>query len=265
MKRNTVKDIATLYKKEEKIVCLALYDSTMASFADYAEIDLILVGDSLGMTMLGYDSTIPVTINQSLHHTAAVVRGSRKALVIGDMPFLTYHCGTDNAIINAGRYMQEAGASGVKIEGGIDVAPTVKRMVQAGIPVMGHIGILPQSVKVEGGYAIKGKNENDVNNLLEDALALQEAGVFSIVLEGIKKEASIKISKALNIPTIGIGASVECGGQIQVIHDILGLFEAFAPKHAKKYLHLANDIKEALGQYTSEVKKSIFPTDENTF
>ena len=234
MKRNSVRDILKKYNAGEKIVSLSLYDSWMATLADQTDTDFLLVGDSLGMTVLGYDSTIPVTMEDSLRHTAAVVRGSSKCLVIADLPFATY--GTfEQALANSSRVLQETGAGGVKLEGGKGIAPMIEKLVRNGVPVMGHLGILPQSFKVEG-YKVKGRNQQEADQLIEDAKSLQDAGVFSIVLEGISDETAQKVTESLNIPTIGIGAGVGCSGQIQVAHDILGLIEKFQPNSKKQYL-----------------------------
>lgn len=265
VRRKTVSSLKKLQRAGEKITCLSLYDATMAGFADAVDTDLILVGDSLGMTMLGYDSTVPVTLEQMLHHTAAVVRGSREAFVVADMPFMTYQTSIEQAMLNATRFLQEAGAQAVKVEGGVEIAPTVKRMTQAGIPVMGHIGILPQAVLAEGGYKVKGRSDECAAQLIEDAKALQEAGVFSIVIEGVHKDVATAITEAIDVPTIGIGAGGACDGQIQVVNDLLGLFEDFVPKHAKQYVNLGALIKEALSSYSQDVKSGSFPKDENTF
>jgi len=222
-------------------------------------VNLLLVGDSLGMTVLGYKSTVPVTLEQSLHHTAAVVRGTRRALVVGDMPFMSYHVSPEQAMVNAARYLQEAGADAVKLEGGVVVAPTVRRLVQAGVPVLGHVGLLPQRVNVDGGYRVHGRTESEAAQIMEDALALEEAGAFAVVLEGVPAALAKKITAELKIPTIGIGAGVGCSGQVQVVHDILGLFEAFVPKHAKQYAKLAGEVRKAIGAYAADVKSGKFP------
>ena len=261
----TTRDIQRCRADHKPIVALTAYDAAMARFADAAGVDLILVGDSVGMTMLGYKTTIPVTLEQSLHHTAAVVRGTEYAMVIGDMPFLTCQISPEDALRNAGRYLQQAGADGVKLEGGQTMAPTVARLVQAGIPVLAHIGLLPQSVLTEGGYRIHGKTKAEATDLLADAHAVAEAGAFAIVLEGIPIDLSKQITDALSVPTIGIGAGPHCSGQIQVVNDILGLFEDFLPKHAKHYAHLAPAIRDAIGAYTDDVRSGSFPTEGHAF
>ena len=264
MKRNTVRDIQKIYEKGNKISCLSLYDACMARFADDSGSDVLLVGDSLGMTVLGYETTVPVTLEDCLRHTAAVVRGSAKALVVGDLPFATYQPSIEMAMKNAAKFLHEAGAQAVKLEGGVEMAPTVKALVRIGIPVMGHIGILPQNVNVEG-YRVKGRTDEEEAGLLKDALALQEAGVFSLVLEGIQKDAAARITEALKIPTVGIGAGKGCSGQIQVAHDILGLMENATPKHARKYAMLAEQIRNAFKSYNNDVRDLQFPGEENSF
>ena len=264
MRRSTVRDIQSRYKKNNKITCLSLYDACMAAFADKADTDLLLVGDSLGMTVLGYDTTVPVTMDDCLRHAGAVVRGSSKALVVGDLPFASYQASVEMAMINAARFLHEAGVQAVKLEGGKEMAPTVQSLVRIGIPVMGHIGILPQNVNVDG-YRIKGRTAEGEQKLLEDGLALQEAGAFSIVLEGVQQDAASRITEQLDIPTIGIGAGLGCSGQIQVAHDILGLMEDSTPKHARVYTSLATHIKEAFTAYNDDVRSSQFPGEENSF
>ncbi|WDE96847.1 3-methyl-2-oxobutanoate hydroxymethyltransferase [Lentisphaera profundi] len=265
MMRNTVSDIWKLYKKGEKIACVTAYDSTSALLADRAAVDLLLVGDSLGMTVLGHDTTIPVSIDDCLRHSAAVVRGSEKALVVADMPFMSYHGSSHEALKNASRFMQESLVSAVKIEGGEEVADLVKKMVQGGIPVMGHIGLLPQAVLVKGGYKVRGRTEEDEQQLLKDGLALQAAGAFAIVMECVKSDAAKRIVTALDIPIIGIGSGLGCDGEVQVMHDILGLNPDFIPRHAKKYLDLAEQINGAFTQYKDDVKSDRFPTQENWY
>lgn len=255
----TIAGLQKRYRDGQPIVALSLYDAVTAAFADEAGADVILMGDSVGMTMLGYEDTIAVTLEQSLHHTAAVVRGVECAMVVGDMPFLTYNTDVAEAMRNAGRFMQEARADAVKLEGGSSIAPTVSRMVEAGIPVMGHIGLLPQRVKVQGRYRIHGREAEESQALKDDARALVEAGVFSIVLEGIPSELAKTITESIDVPTIGIGAGIHCSGQIQVSHDLLGLLEAYLPKHAKRYANLANDTREAFKAYAKDVVNGDFP------
>ena len=264
-KKITTRFLKDMKERGEKICALTAYDYNFAGLADDVGVELILVGDSLGMTMLGYDNTIPVTLEQSLHHTAAVARGVNRALVIGDMPFLTYNISMAQALENAGRYLQETGADGVKLEGGQRVAPTIERLVEAGIPVLGHIGILPQSVLKEGGYRVHGRTKEEFEQLKRDARAIEDAGAFGLVLEGIPVDRSRELTEMLTIPTIGIGAGPHCDGQVQVIHDILGLFEKFKPRHTKRYAELGREIREAIGDYRDEVKSVAFPSAEQSF
>ncbi|MCM8527478.1 MAG: 3-methyl-2-oxobutanoate hydroxymethyltransferase [Lentisphaeraceae bacterium] len=264
MKRSTVRDIASRYKNGQKLVSLSLYDAWMARIADQLDVDILLVGDSLGMTVLGFDTTVPVTIEDCLRHTGAVVRGSKKALVVGDMPFATYQSSVEVALNNAARFMQEAGAHAVKLEGGTFMASTVETLVRSGIPVMGHIGILPQSVNIKG-YKVVGRDSLEESQLLEDAKALEEAGAFAVVLEGIQADAARRVSESINIPTIGIGAGVGCSGQIQVAHDLLGLSGDFVPKHAKVFADISSHIESAFKSYSDEVKDGTFPAKENSF
>jgi len=250
--------------KKEKIVMLTSYDYSTAKLVDEAGIPLILVGDSLGMVILGYDSTIPVTMDVMIHHTKAVVRGTKQAMVIGDMPFMTYQISTEETLRNAARFMQEGGAQAVKLEGGVTVADTVKRIIDCGIPVMGHIGLTPQSVHQFGGHKVQGKTPEAAERLLQDARALEQAGAFAVVLELVPAPLSKLITQKIGIPTIGIGAGPDCDGQVQVISDLLGLFSDFVPKHAKQYAKLAGSIKTALASYIEEVKAGKFPTAENS-
>ncbi len=260
-----VRELRHMRERGEKIAALTAYDCLFARFADDAGVHLILVGDSLGMTVLGYENTLPVTLAQSLHHTAAVARGVRRAMIIGDMPFLTYQITPEEALRNAGRYLQEAGADGVKLEGGLVIAPTVARLVQAGIPVLGHIGILPQSVLAEGGYRVHGRSSEEAAELIADAQAIEEAGAFAVVLEGMPVELARQITETLSIPTIGIGAGPYCSGQVQVVHDILGLFEKFQPKHTKRYAELATAARQAIAAYTADVEQGRFPGKDQSF
>lgn len=250
---------------EKKITALAVYDYTTAKLADESGLDILLVGDSLGETVLGYPNTVPVTLEQSLHHTAAVARAAERALVVGDMPFLTYQITPERALENAGRYLQETGAQAVKLEGGEKAAPLVERLVNAGIPVMGHIGIQPQSVLAEGRYRIRGRSETEAEDLQRDAKSLQEAGAFAVVLEGVSSKLSRHLTRELVIPTIGIGAGLYCDGQIQVVHDLLGLSEDRTPRHAKPYARLAATMREAFASYIDEVEKGEFPDQQHSF
>lgn len=262
--RVSINAIKEMKAKKEKIVMLTAYDYSTAKLVDEAGIPLILVGDSLGMVMLGYESTIPVTMDEMIHHTKAVVRGTKQALVIGDMPFMTYHTNIADALRNAARFIQEGGAQAVKLEGGVTVAETVKRIVECGIPVMGHIGLTPQSVHQLGGHRVQGKTPEAAERLLKDARALEEAGAFAIVLELVPAPLSKLITQKIGIPTIGIGAGPDCDGQVQVISDLLGLFSDFVPKHAKQFAKLAGEIKTALTDYVNEVKTGKFPAAEHS-
>jgi len=263
-KKVTTSGLFKMKKEGMPIVALTAYDWTTAKLADNAGVDLLLVGDSMGTTILGYPNTVSVTLDQSLHHTAAVVRGTRRAIVIGDMPFLTYQLTQVKALENAGRYLQEAGAEGVKVEGGEEIAPTVERLVKAGIPVLGHIGLLPQSLLVEGRYRVHGRTQQEADQLQRDAEALEKAGVFGIVLEGVPSQLSKKITDSRNVPTIGIGAGPYCDGQIQVVNDLLGLTE-HPPRHAKEYVQLAEITGKAFSEYIDEVKDHSFPDKEHSF
>jgi len=217
------------------------------------------------MVVLGYESTIPVTMEEMLHHTKAVVRGTKQAMVIGDMPFMTYHISVDDALYNAARFIQEGGAQAVKLEGGVTVAEKVRRIVECGIPVMGHIGLTPQSIHQFGGFKVQGKTPEAAARLLEDAQALEEAGAFSIVLETIPAQLARIITAKVSIPTIGIGAGIDCDGQVQVINDILGSYTEFVPKHAKQYVKLVDIMSSAITEYYNEVKSGQFPTEAQSF
>jgi 3-methyl-2-oxobutanoate hydroxymethyltransferase len=263
--RVTINQIKDMKQKGERISMLTAYDYTTAKIVDEAGVPLILVGDSLGMVVLGYESTIPVTIEEMLHHTRAVVRGAKKALVIGDMPFMTYHVSVEQALRNAGRFIQETGCQAVKLEGGVTVAEKVKRVVECGIPVMGHIGLTPQSINQFGGYKIQGKTPEAAVRLLEDARALEQAGAFSVVLETVPAPLATLITQKISIPTIGIGAGAGCDGQVQVINDIFGSYTDFVPKHAKQYAKIADIMAHAVAQYHEEVKSGKFPTEAQSF
>ena len=261
--RVSVSQIREMKRKSEKIAMLTAYDYPTARAVDELGVPLILVGDSLGMVVLGYESTVPVTLEQMLHHTSAVTRGSSKALVVADMPFMTYHTSQSDALRNAGRLLQEGGAQAVKLEGGQFVAETVRQLVRAGIPVQGHLGLTPQSINQLGGYRVQGRTPAAARELLHDALALEEAGVFSIVLELIPAPLARLITAALEVPTIGIGAGPDCDGQVQVITDILGLNPDFTPRHAKRYAELGALTREAIAQYAADVRAGAFPAAGN--
>jgi 3-methyl-2-oxobutanoate hydroxymethyltransferase len=263
--RVTISRIKEMKQKGEKIAMLTAYDYVTAKIVDEAGVPLILVGDSLGMVVLGYDSTIPVTLEVMLHHTKAVVRGTKNALVVGDMPFMSYQISIEEAIRNAGRFLQETGCQAVKLEGGVTMADKVKKIVDCGIPVMGHIGLTPQSINQLGGHKIQGKTPETAGRLLEDAIALDKAGAFAVVLETVPAALATLISKKISIPTIGIGAGAGCDGQVQVINDILGSYTDFVPKHAKQYAKIAGIMADAISQYHNEVKSGKFPTEAQSF
>ena len=251
--------------KGEKITMFTAYDYATAKIVDEAGVPLILVGDSLGMVVLGYETTIPVTTEEMLHHTKAVVRGAKQAMIVGDMPFMTYHISVSQALENAARFIQEGGAQAIKLEGGVTVAEKVQRIVECGIPVMGHIGLTPQSIHQFGGFKIQGRTPEAAARLLKDARALEEAGAFSIVMETVPTPLAKLITDSISIPTIGIGAGIGCDGQVQIINDILGSFTDFVPKHAKQYAKLADIMSSAITEYYNEVKAGSFPTDEQSF
>jgi len=261
----TVNKIREMKQKGEKIVMLTAYDYSTAKVVDEVGIPLILVGDSLGMVVLGYDSTIPVTMEEMLHHTKAVVRGVKNAMVVGDMPFMTYHLSMEQALRNAGRFIQETGCQAVKLEGGVTVADKVKRIVECGIPVCGHIGMTPQSRLQLGGFKIQGKTPEVAARMLEDARALEAAGAFAVVLETVPTPLAALITKKISIPTIGIGAGDGCDGQVQVINDVLGSFTDFVPKHAKQYARVSEVIRGAVTGYYNEVREGKFPTEAQGF
>jgi len=252
-------------KGKQKITMLTAGDYTTARLIDEAGIPCILVGDSLGMTMLGYESTLPVTLAQILHHTASVVRGVKSALVITDLPFMTYQASIEQALMSAGRALKKAGADAVKVEGGAVRADTVHALVSNGIPVLGHIGILPQSIKASGGYRVQGKTESDAQRLIRDAKAVAEAGAFAIVLEGMPADVAGEITASIEIPTIGIGAGAACDGQVLVVHDLLGLTTGHVPKFAKQYAKLGEAMSRAFAEYRSEVESGDFPSEEYTY
>ncbi len=260
MARKSVTDIQAMKRRAEKIVMLTAYDFPSARLVDDAA-DIILVGDTLGMVVLGYDSTLPVTMDEMIHHTKAVVRGSERALVVGDMPFMSYQTGPEDALRNAARFLQEAGATAVKLEGGVRSAPVVRRLVEAGIPVVGHIGLTPQSVNAFGGYKAQGKTRAQALELLRDARAIEEAGAFALVLEVIPAPLAKLVTERVSIPTIGIGAGGDCDGQVQVFHDLLAFATTFVPRHAKQYARIGDEILAAVNRYAAEVRDGSFPEE----
>jgi 3-methyl-2-oxobutanoate hydroxymethyltransferase len=252
-------------KGTRKLACLTAADCATARLLDAAGIPLILVGDSLGMTVLGYDTTLPVTMKEMLHHTAAVVRGTRHALVVADMPFLSYQASVDQALFNAGRFLKDAGAGAVKLEGGALRVPTIRALVANGIPVLGHIGLTPQSVRETGGYTVQGREPDAAARLREDARALVEAGIFALVLECIPAALAAEITADIPVPTIGIGAGPECDGQVLVLHDMLGLNTGRLPRFVKQYAALAPEIRRAVEAYRRDVESAAYPDAEHTY
>lgn len=263
--RVTTQQLRELKRQGQRFAMLTAYEYSIARLLDEAGIPVLLVGDSMGSVVLGYDTTLPVTIEDIIRHTQAVVRGSTRALVVSDMPFMSFQASVEDAMRNAGRILKEGGGQAVKLEGGAGVVPTVRKMVDAGIPVMGHIGLTPQSVHQMGGYKVQGKTLAVAARLLADAAALEEAGVFSIVLEGVPALLAARITAAVSVPTIGIGAGPHCDAQVQVIHDLLGLFNDFLPKHARRYAQLGPIIQEAARRYAEDVVGGAFPTDKESF
>jgi 3-methyl-2-oxobutanoate hydroxymethyltransferase len=252
-------------KGTTKVACLTAYDFNTARYADTAGMHMILVGDSLAMTVLGYPTTLPVTMEQMLHHTAAVVRGVTSAMVVADMPFMSYQVSAGQALANAGRFIKDAGAAGVKLEGGAFRADTIRALVQNGIPVLGHIGLTPQSIRQTGGYKVQGKNDEDAGRLIADAQALQEAGVFSIVVECVPPALGQAITRAVTVPTIGIGAGPHCDGQILVSHDLLGLSGQTVPRFVKRYADLGDQMLKAFQEYRQDVEDGRFPAEEHGY
>lgn len=265
LQKVTVKDIIEKKKKGEKIVTITSYDYSMAKIVDESGIDLILVGDSLSMVMLGYKNTLSVTMDEMIHHTKAVSRGVSNALLVGDMPFLSFKIDIKEAIKNAGRFIQEGGAEAVKIEGGTEMVPTIKAMIKADIQVMGHIGLTPQAIYEFGGFLVQGKTIEAAKKLILDAKNLEEAGVFSIVLESIPWQIAKLITSSVEVPTIGIGAGPYCDGQIIVIHDILGIFTDIKPKFVKYFGKIGDSIRRALDDYKDEVINGIYPDREHSY
>lgn len=264
-KKITTLDIRKMKKEKKKITALTAYDYPFAKILDKTEIDIILVGDSVGMVVLGYENTLPVTMEDMIHHTCAVKRGVSRALIVGDMPFMSYQVSIEESLKNAGRLVQEGGAEAVKIEGGIAMRDRIRAIVDIGIPVMGHVGLTPQSVHRFGGYRVQGKDYLNARKILSDAKAVEDAGAFSIVLEGIPAELGKRISEALVIPTIGIGAGPHCDGQILVIHDLLGIPGDFNPKFIKRYADIGESITDAVRNYIEEVREVKFPSEEHSY
>ncbi len=265
MKRLTIRHIQKMKDESRPITMLTAYDATSARIAEAADIPMILVGDTLGMVVQGHDSTIPVKLEHMIYHAEIVTRVTEKPFVVGDLPFMTYSISPEQALENSGKLMQQAGVSAVKLEGGETMASTIKRITDAGIPVMAHIGLTPQSVNQFGGFRVQGKQLASARQLIRDAQAVQDAGAFAVVLELVPTTLSTLITEKLTIPTIGIGAGVGCDGQVQVFHDILALFNDFVPKHTKQYANVHEIMMNAVQKYHAEVLDGAFPTDENSF
>ena len=261
----TVATFAKMKQEKQKIACLTCYDASTAKIIDASNVDAILVGDSLGNVILGYEDTLSVTVDDMITFTGAVARGCKSKLIIADMPFMSYQVNAEQALINAGRLLKEGRANAVKLEGGRSVAATVKRIVDSGIPVRGHLGMTPQSVNAFGGHKVQGKTEKAAKDLIEDAQFLQEAGAFAIVLECVPAKLAAIVTEKLSIPTIGIGAGVECDGQILVYQDMLGMYQDFSPKFVKHFAEIGKTMKESFDNYAKEVKDSSFPAVEHTF
>jgi len=261
----TAPAVVALKRKGEPITVVTAYDFPTARYADQAGVEILLVGDSVGTVLLGYDSTLPVTMEDMLHHVRAVARAKPSALVVGDMPFMSYQVSTEKAVANAGRLVQEGGADAIKLEGGARVAEAVARIVEAGIPVMGHLGLTPQSVLAFGGYKVQARGEADQERLLTDAKTLERAGCFALVLEGIPARLGAAVTRELTIPTIGIGAGVQCDGQVLVTHDLLGLYHGHQPKFVRRYAELGAATRDAFARYVADVKARRFPSDAESY
>jgi len=264
-KRKTILDMGTMKQQQEKITVLTAYDYPFAHLIDAAGIDIILVGDSVGSVFSGYDNTLPVTLDEMIYHTRAVVRGCQQALVVTDMPFMSYQVDSAEARRNAGRLVKEAGAHAVKLEGGEHMAETIRSIVDIDIPVMGHVGLTPQSVHRMGGFKVQGRQEEQARKILADAKAVEQAGAFSLVLEGIPRDLAKEVTAAVEIPTIGIGAGADCDGQVLVIHDILGLCNKYSPKFVKRYADISTIISQGVSDYIADVKAGDFPTPDHSF
>lgn len=265
MKKKSIPDIRRMKEKGEKIAVLTCYDYPTARILDGAGVDMLLVGDSAGVVVAGHDTTLPVTLEEMVYHTRAVARARPRALLVADMPFLSYQIDIPSARLAAGRLVKEGGAEAVKVEGGVNVAETIRAIVAMDVPVVGHVGLTPQSVHRMGGYRVQGKGEEQAERILADARAVEEAGAFAVVLEGIPMGLAERITRELSIPTIGIGAGPACDGQVLVIHDILGLCEKYSPKFVKRYADLAPVIGRAAADYVADVKSGAFPTKEHAF
>jgi len=265
MPKTTVQDFLKKKTEGRKITVLTAYDYPFAQIVDEAGIDAVLVGDSLGVVVQGLENTLPVTMDEMIYHTKMVSRAVRNALVIGDMPFMSYQAGIEDAVRNAGRFLKEGGAAAIKIEGGSEIADRISAMTRSDIPVMAHIGLTPQSIHRMGGYKVQGKTKSAARKLIEEAKVVEDAGAFSVVLEGIPLTLAREITKVLSIPTIGIGAGPYCDGQVLVLHDVLGLFDRFVPKFVKRYANLKQETVSAILAYKKDVEDGIFPSEEQSF
>lgn len=263
--KNTVTTFKDAKKQGKKLTMLTAYDYSTAKLFDEAGVDSMLVGDSLGMTMLGYDSTLPVTMEDMIHHTKAVVRGAKNALVVGDMPYMSYHLSVQQAVENAGRFIREAGAQAVKLEGGAAFCPEIEAMTRASIPVVGHLGLTPQSINAFGGFKVQGRSEEAARKIIEDAQALEAAGAFAIVLECVPAKLAEIITAKVAVPTIGIGAGAGCDGQVLVYQDMLGMYDNFTPKFVRKFAEVGALMKQGVQEYCAAVQDSSFPAAEHTF
>ncbi len=265
MSRITIQDLHNKKKEGRKITMLTAYDALFAGIVDAVEVDVILVGDSLGVVVQGKENTLSVTMDEMIYHTQMVSRATRRSLVVGDMPFMSYQIGVQEALKNAGRFLHDGGAAGVKLEGGVRVVEQIQAMVAHGIPVIGHIGMTPQSIHMFGGYRVQGKEESAAERLIRDAKALEQAGVFAIVLEAIPTHLARKITQAISVPTIGIGAGPHCDGQVLVLYDLLGLFTEFTPKFVRRYADLRTQALEAVRRYKEEVELGKFPSEDESY
>jgi 3-methyl-2-oxobutanoate hydroxymethyltransferase len=265
MPKITIQDLLKKKKQGQKITMLTAYDFPFAQIVDEAGIDCVLVGDSLGMVVQGLENTLPVTMDEMIYHTRLVSRAARNSMVIGDMPFMSYHTGIDDAVRNAGRFLKEGGAAAVKLEGGPEVADRISAMTRSDIPVMAHIGLTPQSIHRIGGYKVQGKTKEDAERLLEEAKIVEDAGAFALLIEAVPMDLAARITGSVTIPTIGIGAGPHCDGQVLVLHDLLGIFDRFVPKFVKQYANLKAEAMDAIMKYKDDVETGIFPSEKESF
>lgn len=263
--KNTTTTIMQMKGTDKKISMLTAYDYTTAKLFDEAGVNTILVGDSLGNVILGYEDTISVTVDDMIHHSAAVARGAKNALVVTDMPFMSYQASVYDAVMNAGRIMKEGRAGAVKLEGGVDICPQIEAIVKAGIPVCAHLGLTPQSINAFGGYKIQGKTEAAARKLIEDAKAVEAAGAFAVVLECVPAKLAKLVTESISIPTIGIGAGADCDGQVLVNQDMLGMFSDYVPKFVRQFAHVGEIMKDAVKQYIEDINSGVFPAEEHTY